>query len=360
MSRLLDPFTLRGVTLRNRVAAAPVSVYASGADGALTDWHLVHLGSRALGGFGLVFTEALAVSPEGRGTPYCAGLWDDGQLPAIERVGEFVRNSGAVFGIQLAHEGRRASATPPWDGGHHLTAAEGGWETIAATSVPAGGPLWKVPRIMVSADIERVLDAFGAAAGRAASAGCGWLDLNFAQGYLQHCFLSPVINRRTDQYGGGFENRIRFAVETVRRVRGAWPRQLPLSVHLSVGETDDAGATAEEAVELAVRLRSEGVDLVALRHGYVSLESATESALTMVPAARRFRRAAGVGTAVVWTAEDSRGAADLVRAGDADLIFATRGAVLDPFWLYRAAVSTGDRVPAVLLPRAYAQWTAPD
>ncbi|MBX9822050.1 MAG: hypothetical protein K2Y19_15610, partial [Afipia birgiae] len=169
-------------------------------------------------------------------------------------------------------------------------------------------------------------------------------------------FLSPVINRRTDQYGGGFENRIRFAVETVRRVRGVWPRQLPLSVHLSVGETDDAGATAEEAVELAVRLRSEGVDLVALRHGYVSLESATASALTMVPVARQFRRAAGVGTAVVWTAADSRGAADLVRVDDADLIFATRGAMLDPFWTYWATVSTGARSPAALLPRAYAQW----
>jgi 2,4-dienoyl-CoA reductase-like NADH-dependent reductase (Old Yellow Enzyme family) len=215
---LFSPLTVRSVTLRNRIGVSPMCQY-SATDGVANDWHLVHLGARAVGGAGLVIVEATAVAPEGRITPGCLGLWSDPQREALARVAGFLKAQGAVAGIQIAHAGRKGSADLPWRGGAHLSEAQGGWPTIAPSEIPFGGDLGKVPRAMTETDIARVQHDFVAAARRALAAGFDWLELHAAHGYLFSEFLSPLANHRTDRYGGIFENRIRFLLEATRAVR---------------------------------------------------------------------------------------------------------------------------------------------
>ena len=219
---LFQPLTVRSITLRNRIGVSPMCQY-SAEDGVANDWHYVHLGSRAVGGAGLVMVEATAVAPEGRITPGCLGLWSDKHIEPLARIAKFLKQRGAVAGIQIAHAGRKASAARPWEGGAHLSEAQGGWETIAPSAIPFGGELNKIPRAMTAADIARVQNAFVAAAKRALTAGFEWLELHAAHGYLFNEFLSPLANRRTDQYGGSFENRLRLLLDTARAVRKIWP-----------------------------------------------------------------------------------------------------------------------------------------
>src|SRR5579871_2563979 len=258
---LFQPLTIKSITLRNRVGVSPMCQYSS-IDGVAQDWHLVHLGSLALGGAGLVIAEATAVSPEGRITPGDAGIWGDQHIEPIARVNRFIKAHGAVPGIQIAHAGRKASAARPWDGSAHLPDNAGGWPTVSSSAVAFGGGLNKVPRAMSIEEIGRVQRDFVAAARRAESAGCEWLELHFAHGYLCGQFLSPLINRRTDQYGGSFENRIRFALETAREVRRVWPEHFPLAARISCTDWVEGGWDLDQSVELSRRLKAEGVDLI--------------------------------------------------------------------------------------------------
>ena len=228
MTSLFQEFQLKDVLLKNRIGVSPMCQYSS-ENGFPNDWHFVHLGSRAVGGAGLVIVEATAVSPEGRISPADTGMYLDEHVEPFARIVRFMKDVGTVPGIQIAHAGRKASANKPWEGDNHIETGKGGWDTIAPSAVPFGGTLAKTPREMTVEDIVRVQDAFVAAAKRALAAGFEWLELHFAHGYLAHEFYSPLANTRTDEYGGSFENRIRFMLETFTAVRKAWPERLPLS-----------------------------------------------------------------------------------------------------------------------------------
>ena len=240
MPHLFESLTIKSITLRNRIGVSPMCMYSSN-DGVATDWHLVHLGARAAGGAGLVIAEATAVSPDGRITPGDAGIWAEKHVEPIARVNRFIKAHGAVPGIQLAHAGRKASAARPWEGGAHLPDNQGGWPTIAPSAIAFGGELKKVPHELTTNEITKLYENFAAAAKRAFAAGCEWLELHCAHGYLAHEFLSPVSNQRTDRYGGSFDNRIRFVLELTRAVRVVWPDRLPFTVRLSCHDWIEGG-----------------------------------------------------------------------------------------------------------------------
>lgn len=337
MSHLFEPLTLKSITLRNRVGVSPMCMYSAD-DGKATDWHLVHLGARAAGGAGLVIIEATGVVPEGRITPGDLGLWSDAQIEPLARVARFIKTQGAIPGIQLAHAGRKASAALPWLGGKHLANHEGGWQTVAPSAVAFGGDLDKVPHELSVAEIAQVHAAFAAAAQRSLAAGIEWLELHGAHGYLTHQFLSPLSNRRTDQYGGSFENRIRFAVELARTVRKVWPERLPFTARLSCTDWVDGGWTLDECVELAKRLKSEGLDLLDCSSGgSIGTAKIPVGAGYQVPLAARIRRDAGIPTAAVGMITDPMQADQIVRNGDADLVLVARELLRDPNWPIRAA-----------------------
>ena len=338
---LFEPLTIKSIVLRNRIGVSPMCQYSS-EDGSATDWHLIHLGSRAIGGAALVIAEATAVSPEGRITPADAGLWAEKHIEPLARINRFVKQHGAVPGIQLAHAGRKASAARPWDGGAHLAENAGGWETIAPSALAFGGELPKVPRAMAEADIEKVKDDFTAAATRALAAGYEWLELHSAHGYLSHEFLSPLSNQRTDRYGGAFENRVRFLIETTRAVRAVWPDRFPLSVRLSCTDWVPGGWDIEQSVELARRLKAEGVDLIDCSSGGLVPDAKIPIApCYQVPFAERIRREAGVATAAVGFITKPAEADDIVRGGKADLVLLARELLRDPYWPARAARTLG-------------------
>lgn len=337
MSHLFAPLTIKSITLRNRLGVSPMCMYSS-EDGVAHDWHLVHLGARAAGGAGLVIAEATAVSPEGRISPGDAGIWADKHVEPLARINRFVKAQGAVAGIQLAHAGRKASAARPWEGGAHLTDAAGGWPTLAPSAVAFGGPLNKVPSAMTEADIARVQSDFVAAAKRSLAAGYEWMELHSAHGYLSHEFLSPKSNHRTDRYGGSFENRIRFLLETTRAARAVWPENLPFTVRLSCTDWTEGGWTIEESVELARRLKAESVDLIDCSSGGgVADAKIPLGAGYQVPFAERIRREVGIATAAVGLIIDPMQADQIVRNGQADLVLLARESLRDPNWPLRAA-----------------------
>ena len=340
MPHLFDPLTLRGVTLRNRIGVSPMCQY-SAVDGFANDWHLVHLGSRAVGGAGLVMTEATAVEARGRISPSDLGIWSDAHVPPLARIARFVKEQGAVPGIQLAHAGRKASHAVPWKGDAPLADAEGGWTPIAPSAIPFS-PKDRIPSEMTKSDIAAVLDAFHAAALRAREAGFAWAELHAAHGYLAHSFLSPLSNRRTDEYGGGFENRIRFVLAAVRAVRSAWPEERPLSVRLSCTDWAEGGWTIEESVSLARRLKDEGADLVDCSSGGLVFDAKVPAgAGYQVPFAEAVRRGAGLPTAAVGMITDPMQADEIVRNGRADLVFLAREELRNPYWPIRAAQALG-------------------
>ena len=355
MSQLFDPLPLRSVTLSNRIGVSPMCEYSS-EDGFANEWHLVHLGSRAVGGAGLVLTEATAVEERGRITPADLGLWKDAHVEQLARIARFIADHGAVPGIQLAHAGRKASCARPWEGGLGLSPAEGGWEPLAPSAL-AFSSTSPVPRAMDEADLRAVQGAFVAAARRALGAGFRLLELHGAHGYLLHEFLSPLSNRRDDRYGGSFENRIRFVLETARAVRGVWPEQLPLAVRLSCTDWVEGGWTPEESIALAGRLRSEGVDLLDCSSGGMVPDAKIPVAPGyQVPFARRIRSEAGLATAAVGLITEPAQADSIVRSGEADLVFLARAMLRDPYWPLHAAAALGlpdrRRVPKQYL-RAY-------
>lgn len=337
MAALFDPLTIKSITLRNRIGVSPMCMYSS-TDGVANDWHLVHLGARAVGGAGLVIAEATAVNAVGRITPGDAGIWADKHVEPLARINRFVKAHGAVAGIQLAHAGRKASAARPWDGGAHLADDAGGWEIVAPSALAFGGPLGKTPRELSLADIAQVQEDFVTATARSLAAGYEWLELHAAHGYLSHEFLSPLSNRRTDRYGGVFENRIRFLLETTRAVRAVWPDRLPLTVRLSCTEWVEGGWTIEESVDLARRLKAEGVDLIDCSSGSgVATAKIPVGPGYQVPLAERVRREANILTAAVGMITEPAQADEIVRAGRADLVLMARESLRDPNWPLRAA-----------------------
>jgi len=337
MPNLFDPLTIKSITLRNRIGVSPMCMYSS-EDGLANDWHLMHLGARAAGGAALVIAEATAVVPEGRITPGDAGLWADKHVEPLVRINRFVKQQGAVPGIQLAHAGRKASAARPWEGGAHLADSAGGWPTVAPSAVGFGDALTKVPHALTIEDIVSVQTAFVAATKRALAAGYEWLELHGAHGYLAHQFLSPLSNHRTDRYGGSFEHRIRFLLETTRAVRAVWPEHLPLTVRLSCTDWVEGGWTINESVELARQLKAAGVDLINCSSGGAAVGAKIPvGAGYQVPFADRIRREAGIATAAVGLITDPMQADHIVRHGQADLVLLARELLRDPNWPLHAA-----------------------
>ena len=341
---LFAPFALRSVTLRNRILVSPMCQYSS-TDGFATDWHLVHLGSRAVGGAAAVIAEATAVSPEGRISPHDLGIWKDEHIETLSRITRFVAEQGSIAGIQLAHAGRKASVDTPWRGGRTLGASEGGWRPLFAPSAEAFSPRTPVPVEMTIGDVERIIGDFARAAARALRAGFRLIELHGAHGYLLHEFLSPLSNKRTDAYGGSFENRIRFTLETVDAVRRVWPDDLPLFIRLSSTDWIDGGWDLEQSTELSRILHGRGVDLVdASSGGNVSGAKIPVGPGYQVPFAEAIRRNAGIPTGAVGLITDPRQADEIIRSGKADVVILAREMLRDPNWPLRAARELGVKV----------------
>lgn len=317
----------------------------SATDGLANDWHFVHLGSRAVGGAGLIIVEATGVAPEGRITPGCLGLWSDKHAEPLARIAAFVKEHGAAAGIQIAHAGRKASAALPWNGGAHLSEAQGGWETIAPSAIPFGGDLPKVPRAMTEADIQRVQNDFVAAAKRALAAGFNFLEIHSAHGYLFNEFLSPLTNQRTDKYGGSFENRTRILLETTRAVRQVWPDHLPLAVRISAIDWVPGGWQIEDSIALAKLLKAEGVDLIDTSSGGLVPDAKIKvEPGYQVPFAEKIRQAAEIKTAAVGFITEAKQADDIIRSGRADVILLARQMLADPYWPAHAAKVLGQKI----------------
>jgi 2,4-dienoyl-CoA reductase-like NADH-dependent reductase (Old Yellow Enzyme family) len=309
----------------------------SSEDGFASDWHLVHLGSRAVGGAGLVLTEATAVEPRGRISPHDLGIWKDDHVSMLERITRFIAAQGAVPGIQLAHAGRKASVAAPWAGGGPVGEADGGWTPVAPSAMAfAEGAL--VPEALTTAEVTGVVEAFAKAARRALAAGFKVAELHFAHGYLVHEFLSPLSNTRADRYGGSFDNRTRIAVETARAVRAVWPDGLPLIARISCTDWTAGGWDIEQSVQLAVALRREGVDLVdCSAGGNVHGAKMDAGPGYLAPYAERIRREAAVPTAAVGFITSPQQADHIVRTGQADLVVLARQLLREPYWPLRAA-----------------------
>ncbi len=334
---LFEPLTLRGVTLRNRIGVSPMCQYSS-TDGYANDWHLVHLGSRAVGGAGIVIAEATAVTPEGRISPYDLGLWRDEHVEMLSRITRFLRDHGAVAGVQLAHAGRKASTDAPWRGGAQLSPTDGGWSPIVAPSAVPFGSRSQVPHALDAGDIQRVVDAFRDAARRALRAGFQVIELHGAHGYLLHQFLSPLANDRRDEYGGSFENRVRLMLEVTDAVRSVWPESLPLLVRLSGTDWVEGGWDVEQSSELARLLGARGVDLIDCSSGgVVPGVKIPVGPGYQVALAEHIRKSTGMPTAAVGLITSAQQADAIVRAGSADVVLLARALLRDPYWPLHAA-----------------------
>jgi 2,4-dienoyl-CoA reductase-like NADH-dependent reductase (Old Yellow Enzyme family) len=343
---LFSSFTLRETTLPNRIGVSPMCQY-SAVDGVATDWHLVHLGSRAVGGAGLVMTEATAVSPEGRISPEDLGIWTDEQAAALERIASFIRDQGAIPGIQLAHAGRKASTRRPWEGGVPLAPSDGGWEVAAPSDVPWPYEEGDSPpvRALTTEAVEGIVDDFVAAAERAREAGFLVAEVHAAHGYLLHQFLSPVTNRRTDEYGGDFAGRTRLVREVVEAVRTVWPDGQPLFVRVSATDwlPDRDSWTADDTVRLADDLAAQGVDLVDVSSGGIHPDQRLPQTGPgyQVPYAERVRTETDLPVAAVGAITTAHHADALVRNGRSDVVLLGREHLRDPYFSHHAAHELG-------------------
>jgi 2,4-dienoyl-CoA reductase-like NADH-dependent reductase (Old Yellow Enzyme family) len=343
-SALFAPLRLRDVEFRNRVFVSPMCQY-SALDGVPADWHLVHLGSRAVGGAGLVLAEATAVVPEGRISPGCLGLWNDLQAGAFARIAEFIAAHGAVPGVQLAHAGRKASTALAWLGGGPLGQAQGGWPTVAPSAIPFG-PGFAPPHELGTAEIAGLVARFAEAAARAAGAGFQVVEIHMAHGYLLHQFLSPLTNRRTDAFGGTLENRARFPLQVAAAVRAAFPPALPVLVRISATDWVDGGWDLPQSVQLARRLGEAGVDLIDCSSGGLVPDARVPVGPGyQVPFAAAIRRDAALPTAAVGLITEARQAERIVAEGDADAVFLARALLRDPYWPLHAAHDLGVDLP---------------
>ena len=342
-SLLFSPIQLAGVTFPNRVFVSPMCQYSS-QDGFSNDWHLVHLGSRAVGGAGLVFTEAAAVLPEGRISPQDLGLWKDDHIAGLKRIVEFIHAQGARAGVQLAHAGRKASMARPWaPEQRYLTPAEGGWKNVVAPSAVPFADNYAQPIALDLAGIQTITRAFARAAERALEAGFDLVELHSAHGYLLHEFLSPLSNRRNDQYGGQFENRIRLLVEVVDTVRAILPAEVPLLVRISATDWAEGGWDIEQSVALARVLKEHKVDLVDVSSGGMAAQAVmTVGSGYQTPFADRIRREAKIPTGAVGMITAAAQAEHILRAGQADIVLLARELLREPYWALDAARELGD------------------
>jgi len=348
MPALFDPLTIRGVTLRNRIGVSPMCQH-SYKDGCSDDWQLVHLGARAVGGAGLIISEATAVEPRGRIGPCDLGIWSDAHIDPLLRVTRFIKEQGAVAGIQIAHAGRKACITLPWTGGKPIPSENLlGWRVVGPSPLPFTDG-YQTPHELGKDEIREVQDAFRAAAARALAAGFNWLEIHGGHGYLIHSFYSPLSNHRTDEYGGGFENRIRFLLETVRTVRAVWPDRLPLAVRISGTDWIEDGWILDESVQLARRLKQEGVDLIDCSSGgNVATAPIPVGAGYQVPISEAVRKGADVLTATVGMITAPMQADEIIRNHRADVVLLGREMLRDPYWALHAAQSLKQPAPAPL------------
>ncbi len=358
MSALFEPFKLKSVTLKNRIAVPPMCQY-SAVDGLVNDWHLVHYAGLARGGAGLVIVEATAVSPEGRITPKCLGLWNQEQAQALAQVAKSIKDNGSVPGIQIGHAGRKASANAPWEGDDHIESAEnGGWDTISPSATAFGAHLPKVPKAMTLDDIARVKQDFVDAAKRALEAGFEWLELHFAHGYLAQSFFSIHANHRDDQYGGDAKGRGRFLLETLQAVREVWPEELPLTARFGVLEFDGRDEeTLQEAIELTKQMKQSGLDMLSVSMGFSTPDAQIPWAPAfMAPIAERVRNEAGLPVASAWGIDKPDDSERVVAEKQLDVVMIGRAYLADPHWTYRVAKHLGVDKPSWTLPAPYAHW----
>jgi len=336
MAGLFDPIAIRGVKFANRVVVSPMCQYSS-RDGYANDWHFVHLGSRAVGGAGLVLTEATAVLPEGRISPQDLGIWADKHIEMLSRIVSFIHEQGSVAGMQLAHAGRKASTHRPWEGSGAISESEGGWKVVAPSAVPFTDN-YPMPLALTTDGIQEVIAAFAAAARRACQAGFRVLEIHGAHGYLIHEFLSPLSNRREDDYGGSFENRTRLCREIVAGVRSSWPKELPLFMRISATDWIEGGWDVDESVKLARQLKPIGVDLVDcssggnVPHANIPAGPGYQTAF-----ANRIRREAEIMTGAVGIITSPVQAEHIIRTEQADAVIMAREFLRDPYWALRAA-----------------------
>ncbi len=350
MNHLFSPLKLRDIQFRNRIMVSPMCQYSS-VDGYANDWHLVHLGSRAIGGAGAVLTEASAVLPEGRISPEDLGIWSDGHIEMLVRIFRFIEKHGAVPGMQLAHAGRKASTSAPWNGDGSIDETEGGWKPIFAPSAIPFAEKYQVPVELDEKGVQRILEAFVSAARRVLEAGGKIVEIHAAHGYLLHEFLSPLTNHRNDSYGGVFENRIRILCEAVKSVRRVWPEKYPLFVRISASDWVEGGWTIEDSIALAKQIKPLGVDMmdcssggnlphvkIPVGHGY------------QVPFAEKVRKESGILTAAVGMITEPEQADQIIRNGQADMVFLARELLRQPYWPIHAARQLGQEIS---IPKQY-------
>jgi 2,4-dienoyl-CoA reductase-like NADH-dependent reductase (Old Yellow Enzyme family) len=341
MANLFESYSLREVRLRNRIVVSPMCEYSSD-DGFANDWHLVHLGSRAVGGAGLILTEAAAVTPSGRISPADLGIWKDAHVEPLARIVRFCEAQGAHVGVQLAHAGRKASTAAPWHDRENVPPERGGWLPVWSASAIPFDAKSLVPEALDEAGIAEIVGAFASAATRALTAGCTVVELHAAHGYLAHQFLSPLSNARTDRFGGSFENRTRFVLDVAEAVRKVWPERLPLLARISATDWVDGGWDIEQSIELARLLHARGVDLIDVSSGGTSPDARmTLGPGYQVPFAARIRREAGIATGAVGMITEAGQAQSILADEDADVIFIARELLRDPYWPLHAARELG-------------------
>lgn len=350
MSKLFEKFKLRELTFRNRIWVSPMCQYSS-RDGMPTDWHLVHLGSRAVGGAGLVVMEATAVSPEGRISPSDAGIWSDAHAEDYKKITKFIKSQGAIAGIQIAHAGRKASTAEPWNGGKEVKEENGGWQTVAPSAIRFAED-YPMPREMTKEDIEKATNDFVAAARRSVEAGFEVIEIHAAHGYLFHEFLSPLSNKRTDEYGGSLENRMRFPLAAAVKVREAIPENLPVFVRISATDWNEGGWDLRQSIEFCKKLKEIGIDLIDVSTGgnvpYAKIPVAPNY---QVPFAAEIREKAEIVTAAVGMITEAKQAEEILQTGKADAIFMARQFLREPYFPFYAAHELGETIDYV--PRQY-------
>lgn len=343
MSKLFSPITIKSVQFKNRIVVSPMCQYSS-VDGFATDWHLVHLGSRAVGGAGLIITEATAISPEGRISPEDLGIWKDAHIEKLSQITAFIAAQGCVPGVQLAHAGRKASTAVPWKGRAEVPGSEGGWQTVAPSAIPFSDSYPK-PVALDEAGIEKIISDFANAAKRALQAGFKVIEIHAAHGYLVHQFLSPLSNQRSDEYGGSFDNRIRLLMRMIDSIHTVWPAELPIFIRISATDWAEGGWNADEAVELAKVLKEKGVDLIDVSSGGLSTnQQIPVGPAYQLPFASRIKRETGILTGTVGMITSSTQAETILVNGDADMVIMAREILRNPYFPLEAARDLKDAV----------------
>ncbi|MEW1808368.1 NADH:flavin oxidoreductase/NADH oxidase [Pseudarthrobacter sp. NPDC080039] len=360
MPHLFTPYTLKGVTLRNRIAMSPMTMYRS-TDGKLDDFHLMYLGARAAGGFGLVFPEQIAITPDGRTTTHCAGLYNDDQIEGHKRVVDMIKSMGGVAGIQLGHTGRKGSLVTPWEGGHMLPPEhDAGWQTRAPSAIAYGGDMPYVPRELTTDEIAQLMQDYADTTRRAVEAGYEWVEMHFAHGYLGSEFFSPLANQRTDQYGGSLQNRTRFHLEALDAVRNTLPDYIPLTMRLGIDDLHPDGATVDESITAIGWMKEHGLDLADVSIGFNTNNMQGEIPIGalggMVKNATRVRTEVGIPVATSWNLGQPELANKVIQEDLLDLVYLGRPALANAHWPVYAARLLGYQDPFSLVPEDWAWW----